>query len=439
MPEQTRPTSVRTFITVWIGQTVSLTGSSMTGFALTIWVWQLTGSATALALFGFATQLPRILVAPFAGVIADRCNRKLLMVVGDTAAGLSTLALLLLCVTGSLQLWHLYLWAAVSATFGQFQELAHSASLSLMVPQRHYSRACSMGFLASYGSNILAPALAGALYPAIGLSGILIADLTTFLAAVGTVLLSAIPQPNVTESHTERDGNMLHEMGFGWRYIAGRPSLLALLVLGSVFWFVHDFGASLYSPAILARTGSDAAVLGAVASAAGAGGAIGALAVSAWGGPKRRVRGMLLGMAGAGLSKTVFGTGQMLFIWVPAQFCSSVNFPLLGSCTEAIWLAKVKPEVQGRVFATRSTLVLLASTAGYLIAAPLADRVFEPAMMPGGALAGVFGGVFGTGSGAGMALLYTLSSICMLLVAIGGYACRPLRDAEILLPDRDAP
>jgi MFS family permease len=409
----------------------------MSSFALTIWVWEITEQTTALALFGFFTQIPRILIAPFAGIIVDRYNRKLLMIAGDTVAGLSTIAILLLYLTHNLQIWHLYVAGSIAGTFEQIQELAYSATISVMVPEKQYSRASSIGFLASYGSNIMAPALAGSLYYLISLAGILTIDLITFVLAVTTVLFAHIPQPKITETAQQSRSNILHEISFGFRYIAKRPSLLALLLSASLFWFAHDIGAALYSPMILARTGNDARVLGTVASAAGIGGVIGALIITGWGGPKRRINGFLLGMVGAGISKTVFGFGQTLFIWLPAQFCSSVNFPLLGSSYDAIWLAKVKPAVQGRVFATRSMLMMIMSALGYLIAGPLADFVFEPAMKPQGSLAPIFGGIFGTGNGAGVALLYVISSICLLLVGLSGYAFRRLRDVERLVPDRD--
>jgi hypothetical protein len=182
---------------------------------------------------------------------------------------------------------------------------------------------------------------------------------------------------------------------------------------------------------ILARTGNDAKVLASLASAAGIGGVLGALLVSAWGGTKRRIHGMLIGTIGAGLSKTAFGLGQMLLIWIPAQFCSSLNFPLLGSSSDAIWLTQIKPDVQGRVFAARRVSILVASTIGYLIAGPLADYVFEPAMIPGNSLATIFGGIFGTGKGAGMTLLYVISSLGLLLVGLSGYAFRVLREIDV--------
>ena len=167
---------------------------------------------------------------------------------------------------------------------------------------------------------------------------------------------------------------------------------------------------------ILARTGNDARVLGSISSAAGIGVLRGQSIVSTWGSFRGRIHGVLLGMVGAGISKTIFGLRQMPLVWIPAQFCSSLNFPLKGISSTAIWLAKVAPEVQG----------------------PLADYVMEPAMGPGGSVAPILGGVFGKGSGAGMAVIYTGAAICLLLVGGGGYAFPWLRNVERLVPDHDA-
>jgi MFS family permease len=416
------------FIQLWLGQTASMIGSAMSAFALTIWIWESTSQVTALALLIFFIQLPRILLAPVAGILVDRWNRKFLMAIGDAISALLMLAILLLYISQNLQLWHLYVAGAVNGIFGQIQQLAYSAAIATMMPEKHYSRASSLSFLASYGASIIAPTLAGILYSVIGLSGIFTIDLATFTIAIATLVCVKIPQPAIASNPQATRPHLLQELSFGFRYIVDRPSLLALLVSVSLFWFAHDIGAALYSPMILARTGNNARILGTILSAAGAGGVLGASIVSIWGGPKRRIRGFVLGMAGAGLSKIVFAFGQALSIWIPAQFCSSFNFPILGSSNEAIWLAKVPPEVQGRVFATKAVIMQLASAIGLLIAGPLADRVFEPAMQPSGFLAAIFGPIIGTGAGAGMALLYAISSLGLLLVAIGGYACRLLRD-----------
>lgn len=434
MPETRELTSMQTFIIVWIGQLCSTMGSYMTAFALTLWAWELTGQATTLALVGFFTQMPQFAISLMAGVIVDRSDRKVLIMLGDAIAGLSSLVLLWLYLNGHLQIWHLYATAAVNGASGQIQELAYSASMSLMVPKQQYTRASGMMSALHYGSAIVAPALAGVLFYIISLAGILSIDLITFAIAISTVLFATIPQPVAPTSNIALP-SIKQELIFGCRYLWKQSNLLLLLLAAILFQFAHDLGAALYSPMILARSGNDARVLGSIASAAGIGGVVGAIIVSTWGGTKRRIDGFLLGMVGAGISKTIFGIGQTALIWVPAQFCSSLNFPWMSSSSEAIWMTKIKPDIQGRVFATRSAFILGTSAIATLIAGPLADRVFEPAMTSGGWMANILGGIFGTGTGAGIAVLYTISSLFLMLVGLAGYSLRKLRDVEAIVPD----
>jgi MFS transporter, DHA3 family, macrolide efflux protein len=438
MTQENLPPKLRTFIVVWLGQFVSTIGSNMTGFAIEIWAWEITGKATSLTLVGFFGLLPSIIISPISGVIVDKFNRKLLMMLGDTIAVLTTIMLLLLYQNNQLQIWHLYLIAAINGTFNQFQYLAYSASVALMVPKQHYTRVSSMDFISGYGSNILAPPLAGYLYKFIGLTGIAGIDIVTFLFAIISVLLVKIPQVSKTDNENQESENIWQQLGFGLRYILARKSLLALLIANLLFWLPHDIGDSLYSPMILSRTNNDTFVLGSLAAAAGFGGVTGAIIVSIRGTFRRKIKGVLLGMIGAGLSKIIFGLGRTPWIWIPAQFCSSCNFPLNGSSDNAIWLAKVAPNLQGRVFAARSLLLQLVSAFGLLIAGALADNIFTPALAEGGSLIGIFGGIFGTGAGAGIALLYVICAVCMLMVGICGFYVPQLWNVERIIPDHDA-
>jgi len=423
-----------TFGVVWLGQMGSAVGSRMTHFALVLWVWNLTEQATAIALLGFFTQVPRLLITPLAGVMVDYWNRKRLMMVGDAVAGVSTLVILGLHLDGNLTLGHLYGAGAINAAFSQIQQLAYTTSMTLMVPERHYSRAMSLNFLSGYGAGIVAPALAGTLYAVIGLAGILLIDLATFAIAMATVMAITIPQPPGAAGPL-RVSSLLQDMGAGFRYIGDRPGMLAVLVTAALFQFAHDISNAIHAPMVLARTGNNAQVLALVAAASGIGGVVGALTVTAWGGPKRRIHGVLLGMVGAGLSKIGFSLGRLPVVWVPMQLLSSLNFPVIGSSGNAIWLSQVSPERQGRVFAVSLVIKGIIPPLGRLIAGPLADTVLEPAMMPGGRLAPLLGRVFGTGAGAGMAVLYSSSAIAMVLIGLGGYLCRPLRQVEATRPE----
>ncbi len=417
---------------------ISTIGTRMTVFAITLWAWELTGSATALALIGFFYFAASISIAPFAGVIVDRSNRKRLIILGDTVAGLSTIAMLHLHLAGSLQIWHIYLVAVLNGLCSQVQTLAYGVSIPMLVPKQHYTRAISMGSVLSYGSAIIGPALAGTLYSVIGFTGILLIDLTSFIVGISTVFAVQIPQPPVSEAGRQSRAGIFPELAFGFRYIFARKSLLVLLLFWSLFWFAHDISDSLYSPMILARTNSNAEVLASLQAAAGVGGVTGGLLLSVWGGHKRRINGLLLGMVGAGFSKIIFGLSQIPLIWIPAQLCSSFNFPAIYSCERAIWLTKVEPDLQGKVLATHTLISGFSPVVGRLLAGPLADYIFEPAMKPDGNLAAIFGAIFGTSPGAGMALLYVLCALGMLSVGLVGYAFPLIRYVEDIVPDHDA-
>jgi len=428
---------MRTFLIIWSGQLVSAIGSAMTKFALTVWVWQFTEKATAIALFSFFFQLPQIFVALFAGILVDHFNRKYLMILGDTCVALCTITVALLYSTNHLLIWHLYTLAAVYGGFGNIQELAYSTSIPLMVSKQHYIRASSMSSLVIQASAIIAPALAGSLYPAIGLLGIIIVDITTFVMAIGTLLLVQIPQPAPTDTSNSEPETIGQKLSLGFRYIFSKPSLLAMTIAFSLFWLVHQLGETLYQPMILARTDGNAQILGTVVTAAGVGGVIGGLGLSIWGGFKRRVRGMLIGFIGHGLGKIVLGLGEKPLIWIGSQLFSSVNTPLLFSSSNAIWYTKVPPNIQGRVFAADQAIGMIIGTVASLMAGPLADRVFEPAMQSGGVLASILGPIFGTQTGSGIALLYVLTAIWIVLIGISGYAFPTLRNAEDILLDHD--
>ena len=195
-----RLTGMPAFIIVLVGQMISLLGSGLTGFALPIWVYQQTTSATALAMMGFFFVTPMLVFSPFAGAIVDRSNRKLMMMISDLAAGATTIVVLILYTTGTLQIWHLYITNAISGLFQAFQWPAYSAAITTMVSKEHYGRASGMMSLTEIGPGLLAPFLAAALLGVIGLKGILLIDILTFVVAVLALLLVVVPQPIRTEA-----------------------------------------------------------------------------------------------------------------------------------------------------------------------------------------------------------------------------------------------
>ena len=319
--EETRPTGMFGFTIVWIGQIVSLLGTNMTGFGLTIWAYELTGSATALALVGFFFVTPMLVFSPIAGAIVDRYNRKLMMMISDLASGLTTIIILILYATDHLQIWHLYVTGAFQGMFQTFQWPAYSAAITTMIPKEQYGRANGMMSLAESASGIFSPLLAGALLGIIGLVGILTIDIVTFIFAIGALLMVHIPQPEATEEGREGQGSIWKEAAYGFRYILARPSLLGLQIIFLLGNFFIGIPLAILAPMILASTGNNELIYGSVSSAAAIGGVVGGLAMSAWGGPKRRVHGVLAGWAISSLSGVVLmGLGRSLPVWAVAGF-----------------------------------------------------------------------------------------------------------------------
>jgi len=433
--QKTRPTGMFGFTIIWIGQVISLLGTAMTGFALTIWAWQITQQATALALVGFFTFAPTLLVTPFAGALVDRWNRKFVMMLSDLAAILSTVVVLLLFWTCNLQIWHLYVTGAFSGAFGAFQFPAYSAAVTTMVPKKQYGRASGMLSTAQFASNIFAPALAAIFLSIIGIAGILAIDVFTFFVAIGALLLVHVPQPAVTQEGQKSRGSLWRESVYGFRYIYERKSLLALLLIFFCVNLLAPFAFTLLAPMILARSGNDAIALGMVQSAIGIGGLLGGIVLSIWGGPKRRVHGILIGLILVTMGVLFIGLGQSPIVWALAAFFTIFFVPIINGSSQAIWQSKVAPDVQGRVFAARGMIAQIGAPVAMLLTGPLADRVFEPAMMPGGSWAPLIGWLVGTGPGAGMSLMFIIAGALGMLVGFGGYAFPAVRNVEDTLPD----
>lgn len=413
-------------------------GTGMTNFALSFWIFQQTGEATALTWAIFFFMAPSVLFSPIAGAIVDRSNRKMVMIVSDLLAGMATIFLLSLLAADSLQIWHIYLVNLLAGAANAFQFPAYSAAVTMMLPKEQYGRAAGMLSLAGSASGILAPAFAGALLGPIGLVGIMGIDVATFLFAIFALFIVHIPQPEVTAEGRTGQGSLLQESAYGFRYIFERPSLLGLQMVFFCINFLAMFGFAVMVPMILARTGNNEITLASVQSVGAIGGVIGGLLLSTWGGPRRKVNGVLIGMVGVSIfSQALMGVGQGVFIWATASFMGQFIIPILNGSNQAIWQAKVAPDVQGRVFAVRRLIAQITAPLATALAGPLADNVFEPAMRPDGAWASLFGWLVGTGTGAGMGLMFVVTGLIGVAVGLGAYLFPVIRNAEDILLDHE--
>jgi MFS family permease len=385
---------------------------------------------------GFFAFTPLIIFSPIAGVLVDRWNRKWVMALSDLGAGLVTLTIFILMLTGRLEVWHLYVTGVVGGIFGAFQWPAYSAAITLLVPKRHYARTSGLIDVAGSGVGIIAPILAGFLIPLIGFTGIIAIDLVTLVIALFFLLLVFIPEPK-RKPQDRTSGAFFRELVYGFRYLIDRRSLLNLQL---VFFFGNLFfsiGITLFTPMILASTGGDSAILGSVQSAGAIGGLVGGLILTVWGGPKEKIHGVLLGwiLSGA-LGLGLMGLGRSLPFWLVAHFLMMMITPMLNGSNQAIWMAKTAPEVQGRVFSVRRFVAQITAPISMAVAGPLADQVFEPALVSTEHWLGkLLDPIFPTGPGAGMSLIILMSGILVMGVGFGAYRNRQIRHVETLIPD----
>jgi predicted MFS family arabinose efflux permease len=425
------------FTVVWLGQIVSILASGMTQFALTIWMYNQTKSALALGLMQVFYITPFLLISPFAGVMVDRYNRKLMMMVSDMVAALGTFMVLILWSQGALQFWHLYIVSALIGIGNAFQWPAYSAAITTMVSKEQYGRANGLMGLMESGPGVFSPLLAGALLPIVGLTGILVFDVTTFFLALGALLLVFVPPPPKTVEGQKESGNFLREAAYGFTYIFQRPSLLGLQI---VFLFANLFSGiafTLIAPMILASTGSSPSALGAVNTAAAVGGVVGGIAVSIWGVLKRKVHGVLAGWLLTGFGFSLFALGGSVPAWVVMAFLTTMIGPLINASNQTIWQAKVAPDIQGRVFSARRLIAWATNPISPIIAGSLADFWLTPAMQSSTALAATFGPIFGTSAGSGMSLLIFFCGLGISLTGASAYFFKAVRNAEDILPDHD--
>ncbi|HQN05080.1 MAG TPA: MFS transporter [Anaerolineaceae bacterium] len=429
---------MKAFIVIWLGQLISVLASSMTGFALSIWMYQQTESATAMGLVQVCFITPFLIMSPFAGVMVDRYNRKLMMMVSDFTAVLATALILILHLSGNLQFWHLYIAAVLNGIGNTFQWPAYSAAVGTMVAKEQLGKVNGMMSLVEAGPGVVAPLLAGMLLPVIGLTGILTIDIFTFFLAIGALLVIFVPQPQRTEEGQKAQENMLKEAAFGFRYIFARPSLLGLQMLFFAGNLFSGVAFTVMAPMILARTNQNALMFGTVQTAGAIGAVVGGIAMSAWGGFKRRIHGVLASWIWFGLfSACLVGTGFGLPVWVAGAALGELAIPLMNGSNQVIWQAKVAPDLQGRVFSSRRLIAWFTNPVSPIIGGTMADFVLEPAMRAGGFLPDTFGWLVGTGPGSGMGLLMLICGVLISLVGVAGYFIPVIRKAEDLLPDHE--
>lgn len=426
--------AVRTFAVLWAGQLVSVLGSGLSGFATGVWVYQQTGSATNFALIALMSTIPVVLFGPVAGNVADRHNRRLVMLMADSGAALGTAAMWLLLHMGLLQVATIYPLVAFISVCSTFQAPAYDAAITQLVDKRSYKRIGGMLTLGPALANLSAPPLAGLLLPVIGLQGIFFIDLVTFVAAVLTIAAARSGWPDMPREKKAARSSWVASVLEGWNFLRARRALVHLLAYFVVLNCLIDMMSVLLTVMVLSF--ASPAQAGTVISLGGLGMLLGALWASIAKGTEQAATGVLRTGILFAAGMMLMGLRPSIFVIAAGMFLMLFMLPTMKAYNQVIWRRKVPVEMQGRVTALRLAVIEGTSPFVILVAGPLVDKVLDPLMMPTGALGPILGPLVGQGPGRGIGLLFLLLGLVFILLTLSYLANSSLQRMEMLLPDQ---
>ncbi len=363
------------FFTIWSLQAISLLGSYLVGFALVWWLTESTGSATVLATATLVEMLPRVALGPFTGALVDRWDRRRVMIGADALIAVATAAVALLYGLDVIQLWHVYLLMFLRATAGGFHWSAMQASTSLMVPEKELSRIAGMNQTLQGVASIATPPLGALLLSLLPMQGLLAIDVVTALGAISPLLFIAIPQPTQISPEKNAFANLWRDVREGLRFIWGWQELSILLAVAAFANMLFNPAFSLMPILVTQHFGGGALQLGWLNSAFGVGMLTGGLALSAWGGFRRPIMTMIVGMTGmiAGVVIAGLAPSQAFFMGAIGIGMAGFMNPICNGPFFAILQSNVPAHMQGRVLTLVTSLTSIAAPLGMALAGPVSD------------------------------------------------------------------
>lgn len=403
---------MKKFLMIWSGELISSIGSGMTAFALSVYVYQTTGSATYVSLITLLAYLPTVLLSPLGGVLADRYDRRLLMIIGDLFSGLGLAYVLWNIQIGSDSMLPIFIGVTFNAVFVALLEPSFKATITELLTEEEYARASGMVQIAGNAKFLISPALAGILLAVADIRLILLLDIGTFLITVTTV---AIVRKSVGKAVKKEKQSIGREMRLGFAEIHKNKGICTLIILMSFVCFFVGILQTLTSPMVLAV--SDAETVGIMESLCAVGMLLGSVFIGILGIKKNYstvlcVAGIFSGIfiALAGVNKSIFVTGAGIFLFFLA-------LPFINTSTDVLVRKNIPNEVQGRVWGIISLLSQTGTVLAYALSGVLADYVFEPLLSDNGVLADSIGALIGTGTGRGIGFMLVLSGICIIPAA----------------------
>ena len=407
---------LKTFLILLSTQSLSQLGSTMTNFALTLWLYQKTGSALQTALLSICSYAPYVLLSIFAGALSDRWDKKKTMLSCDTFAACCSVAVFVLLKTGNLMPVHLYLLNAVNGLMNTVQQPAGDVAMTLITPREYYQKTSGLRSFSNSLVTILNPVLATALFAFAGLEAVIYLDLLTFAAAFLT-LLFLVEIPAVSGEMPEKEP-FLATVKTGLAYLEkNRLILWLILFLAGVNLVASAFDAVL--PAfVLPRENGGEKVLGVVTSCAGIAMLVGSLIITLLPAPKNRIRVIYITMLiSLGTENFLLAFTKTPLLWCLAQIIGWLLVPVMSANLDVILRTSIPVDMQGRVYSCRNTLQFFTIPVGFFLGGFLVDELCEPVMASAPA-GGMLKMCFGSGKGSGAAMMMFILGIMGVAICL---------------------
>ncbi len=405
---------LKNFLILWSTQSASQLGSSITAFALTLWLYEQTGSSLSTAALTICSYAPYVLMSIFAGALTDRFDKKRTMLSCDVFAILCTISVLVLFRTNRLMVWHLYVLNGVSGLMNTVQQPASEVAMTLIIPEKYYQKTSGLRSLSRSLISILNPLIATALYSIAGLNLVIAIDIGSFAVAF-VALLCFIRIP---ESWGKQDESVLNLAKEGLAFLKKTPLIMTLILfMSGVNLVASAFDATLPGY-VLPNPRGGSAVLGIVTSCAGIAMIIGSLIVSVLPKPKDRVRVIYLTMLfSLGSENFLLAFSREPVLWCIGQIIGWILVPIMSANLDVILRTTIPVELQGRVYACRNTFQFFTIPIGLFLGGFMVDNVCEPFMSTYGDLPGLTA-LFGSGKGSGAALMMFILGACGSLICV---------------------
>lgn len=419
-------TSFKRFLIVWIGQLISTIGIGLTAFSLGVYAFEKTHTATSVALVTLFAFLPSIVLRPIGGVLADRFDRRAMMILGDLGSAAGLTFILTMMLTGKVELWHIYAGVAFSSVFAAIQSPAYKASATDLLSEEDYSKGSGLVQLAESSKFLLSPILAGFLLRVTSINTIVIINIFTYVIAILAVL---VIKKRLQAAHSgAADSHWLQDLIEGWHAIRSNKGVLLLVMIISLVTFYLGFLETLIGPMVLSF--ANAATLGAFQSVSAIGMLVSSLVIGVFSVSRKYARMLVAGLVLAGISLSLLGLSTNIYFIIAAGFLFLGALPFVNTSADVLVRMNIANDKQGRVWGIIGILSQLGFVVAYGVAGLLADRVFNPLLLDDGLLAPTVGAIIGTGQGRGIGFLFIIAGILVVITAVIAARLQSIRALE---------